>query len=265
MNQHPLSAAFPAMPEDQFEALKDSISNIGVQDPITVYEGMVLDGWHRYTAAEEVGAQCPSIELGDVDPQAFVIAKNKARRHISMSQIAAAVVAVYQWRAAGRNPAPGAGLEKTTQQLADMAGVSARTINQAKVVEAKGAPTVKAAVKAGTMSVKKAAETVNPPKAPAADDDAHEDEMSEAAHTIATLADELEVLRARLAVALMEGTEEEKQEAAQIIAELTAQVKTLEAELRAMRISRDTFQRENRELMKQLGMNAKELKRLRAV
>ncbi|RZA06562.1 MAG: hypothetical protein EOP02_38195, partial [Proteobacteria bacterium] len=94
MKQHPLSAAFPAMPAEQFQALKDSIMDIGVQDPISVFEGMVIDGWHRYTAASELGMDCPTVDLGDVDPQAFVVAKNKARRHITMSQIASAVVAV---------------------------------------------------------------------------------------------------------------------------------------------------------------------------
>lgn len=258
MKQHPLSAAFPAMPDDQFEALRDSISDIGVQEPITVYEGMVLDGWHRYSAANELGMECPTVELGQVDPQAFVIAKNKARRHITSSQIAAAVVAVYQWRAAGRNPAPGAGLEKTTQQLADMAGVSARTINQAKVVQSKATPTVKEAVKAGTMSVKKAAETVNPPK-PAAND-----EPDESDHIILELAQENETLRDRLAVGVMDGTEDEKNEASRTIADLRQQVKTLEAEAAALRVSRDHYQREASELRKQIKMNERELKKARA-
>lgn len=172
MKQHPLSAAFPAMPDDQFEALKDSITNIGVQEPITTYEGMVLDGWHRWTAANEVGVSCPTVELGDVDPQDFVLAKNKARRHISASQLAAAVVAVYVWKKQGNpsatttyKPAPGAGLVKSDGELAELAGVSLRTIRQAKVVESKASAEVKEAVKTGAMSVKKAAETVTPKKA----------------------------------------------------------------------------------------------------
>lgn len=261
MKQHPLSSAFPAMPDDQFESLKDSISNIGVQEPITVFEGMVLDGWHRFTAANEVGAQCPTVELGDVDPQDFVIAKNKARRHITASQLAAAVVAVYGWRAAGRNPAPGAGLDKTSQQLADMAGVSERTIRQAKVVEAKATPEVKEAVKAGVMSVKKAAETVNPPKAVEHEE---RDVADESASFIAELADENETLRARLAVGVMEGTDEEKREAAETITHLRQRVKSLEAEVTALRASRDGFQREASELRKQIKMNEKELKKARA-
>ena len=258
MKQHPLSAAFPAMPADQFEALRDSISDIGVQEPITVYEGMVLDGWHRYSAANELGMDCPAVELGDVDPQSFVIAKNKARRHITSSQIAAAVVAVYQWRSVGRNWEPGSQLTKTTAELAQMAGVSTKTINQAKTVEAKATPTVKEAVKAGTMSVKKAAETVNPPK-PAAND-----EPDESDHIILELAQENETLRDRLAVGVMDGTEEEKQEAAATIADLRHQLKTLEAEVAALRVSRDHYQREASELRKQIKMNERELKKARA-
>jgi ParB-like chromosome segregation protein Spo0J len=166
MKQHPLSAAFPAMPAEQFQALKDSIMDIGVQEPITLFEGMVIDGWHRYTAASELGMDCPSVGLGDVDPQAFVVAKNKARRHITMSQIAAAVVAVYQWHPANitKRGEPGSPLAKTNDELAEIAGTSKRTIQQAKVVESKATPEVQAAVKSGAMSVKKAAETVSPPK-----------------------------------------------------------------------------------------------------
>ena len=74
--QHPLSAAFPAIGADDFQALKDSIENIGVQNPITLFEGMVIDGWHRYTAANDLGMHCPAVELGNVDPRDLVLAQN---------------------------------------------------------------------------------------------------------------------------------------------------------------------------------------------
>jgi ribosomal protein L29 len=276
MKQHPLSAAFPAMPTDEFEALKDSITDIGVQNPITLFEGMVIDGWHRYTAAQEVGVHCPTIELIGVDPQAFVIAQNKARRHIQQGQIALAVAAVYQWKPAGRpgNSAPGAGF--STAKLADIAGVGTRTMEQAKAVESKATPKVKEAVKSGEISVKRGAEIAKlpakeqtkaikePPKTAPATNDAREDEFAESAFVISELAEENETLRAQIAVGQMDAPEVERISAAELIADLRAQVKTLEAELAAMRISRDRFQSENRELMKQVGMNARELKKLRA-
>jgi len=167
MKQHPLSAAFPAMAADEFQALVDSVTNNGVINPITTYEGMVLDGWHRFNAANEAGVACPMVELGDVDPQAFVIAQNKDRRHIAQGQIALAVAAVYQWKPRGANQhgasAPGADPAKTTAQMAEIAGVGTRTMEQAKTVQAKATPKVKEAVKAGEISVKKAAEIAQLP------------------------------------------------------------------------------------------------------
>lgn len=81
--QHPLSRAFPTMGGEDYESLCDSITNIGVQNPITLFEGMVLDGWHRYKASIKVGMPCPTVELGDVDPKDFLLALNTARRHVS--------------------------------------------------------------------------------------------------------------------------------------------------------------------------------------
>lgn len=280
MKQHPLSAAFPAMPEDEYNALKDSITDIGVQNPITLFEGMVLDGWHRWTAANELGMECPTVELGDTDPQSFVIAQNKARRHIQQGQIALAVAAVYKWRpGAGRpekNSAPGAELPKTTAEMAAVAGVGTRTMEQAKAVEAKAAPKVKEAVKAGEISVKRGAEIAKLPakeqaKAlaePAKKEDHYDprdDYLKETQQALAEVAAENEELRDRLATGVMEGTEEEKQEAAQIIADLRQQVKTLEAENAALKSSRDHFQREASELRKQIKMNERELKKARAL
>lgn len=277
MKQHPLSAAFPAMPADEYLALKDSITDIGVQNPITLFEGMVLDGWHRWTAANELGMECPTVELGDTDPQAFVIAQNKARRHIQQGQIALAVAAVYQWKPAHREKvAPGATLTKTNAELAEIAGTSERTIRQAKAVESKAAPKVKEAVKAGEISVKRGAEIAKLPakeqakalaEPPKKEEhyDPRDDHLKETQQALAEVAAENEELRDRLATGVMEGTEEEKQEAAQIIADLRQQVKTLEAENAALKSSRDHFQREASELRKQIKMNERELKKARAL
>jgi uncharacterized ParB-like nuclease family protein len=78
----------------------------------------------------------------------------------------------------------------------------------------------------------------------------HADELAEAQHTIADLAQENEQLRDRLAVESMDGTEAAKTEAAETIRELRAQVKALEAELQAVKSSRDTYMREATEAKK---------------
>lgn len=163
--QHPLSAAFPAMSVDDFQSLKDSITEIGVQNPITLFEGMVIDGWHRYSAATELGMDCPVVELAGVDPRDFVLAQNKARRHITVAQLAMAANAVYQWQAAGRPAANSAGPAELRQSdIAERTGVSVRSLRQASKVEKEAAPEVVAAVKSGTVGLEKAAAIAKLPK-----------------------------------------------------------------------------------------------------
>jgi ParB-like chromosome segregation protein Spo0J len=165
--QHPLSAAFPPMTPEEFQSLQSSINENGVLNPITIYEGMVLDGWHRYQAALELGMECPEAELDDwIDPKEFVLAQNKNRRHITASQLAMATTAVYEWYPAHR-PNKGAGpapLSKTTEELAEIAGTSKRTINQAKSVLKNASPEVQEAVKSGKIGLEKAQKIAKLPK-----------------------------------------------------------------------------------------------------
>lgn len=279
--QHPLSAAFPAIGADDFQALKDSIENIGVQNPITLFEGMVIDGWHRYTAANDLGMHCPAVELGNVDPRDFVLAQNKARRHVTQAQLGLAVTAVYAWRPAG-NPAlsqsgSACPVGKTNAELAQIAGVSERTIKQAKAIQTKAAPEVVEAVKRGEIGGEKAAAIAKLPKeeqaaaihkptpkpAPAVVEPEIEapPEYTEldAAH------DQISELQAELVVARMgDIPEEEKQQAAGLIAELHAEIKTLNASLAAVTLSRDTLMEERAQMLRQMKAQRAEIDRLKS-
>lgn len=164
--QHPLSAVFPPMTPEEFQSLKDSIDANGVLNPITIYEGMVLDGWHRYQAAMELGMDCPEVELDEwIEPKDFVLAQNKNRRHITAAQLAMATTAVYEWVPRGRQnkPAMSAGL-KTSAELAEISGTSERTIRQAKSVMKNATPEVQDAVKSGKIGLYKAQEISKLPK-----------------------------------------------------------------------------------------------------
>lgn len=271
MQQHPLSAAFPAMAAADFQGLKDSIMEIGVQNPITLFEGMVLDGWHRYTAANELGMDCQVVELGDVDPRDFVLAQNKARRHVTQAQLAMAATAVYAWRPVGNpalsNSAPGAEL-KTTKELAAAAGVGERTIEQAKTVQMKAAPEVVEAVKTGEIGLKKAAAIAKLPKEEQAaaiakpihkkeapePQQQEEDEYTE----LDALADQVRDLQAEVA-RLKLLVPAEADEGNDMLKEMQHEMATLRQANKAITIARDRFQAENAELKRQCVWLKKQL------
>jgi hypothetical protein len=74
---------------------------------------------------------------------------------------------------------------------------------------------------------------------------------------------ENEDLRDQLTVALAASSDDvEKEKAQSVITELRAQIRMLEVELRAMTNSRDQFQSENIQLMKQVAMLQKKLNKL---
>ena len=160
--RHPLSALLPNLTAEEIGGLRESISALGVMDPITIYEGMVLDGWNRYTLADEQHALCPEQQLpAGVDPVEYVRSRTRGR-NMTPSQLAYLEVSLHEWRASGRpgNSAPGAPFSDsaTNDEMARSATVSRRTILQAKEVAAHAVEPVREAVKEGKVSVKKAAQ-----------------------------------------------------------------------------------------------------------
>jgi len=161
--QHELSKAFPPIPEDKIQEMRDSIEDIGVQVPIVIFEDKVIDGWHRYTAANQVGMPCPEIDLPeDVDPREFVWAHNGGpRRHITKGQLALSYTKLYQWQPSAKSTPS---TLKTGKELAKIAGTSESSIDQAKAVLTKGAKEVVEAVEKGKISLKRGAQIAKLPK-----------------------------------------------------------------------------------------------------
>ena len=267
LTQHPLSAAFPAMSADDFQALKDDIESNGQREPVIVLDGMVLDGWHRYRACTELGLKVTQFTFPATDdPVAFVLSHNLHRRHLTASQRAAAVVACTEWTPPNigrRRVEPSSTLAKTNAEMAKAAQVTPRTITDAKAAHKAG---LGEAMKEGAITAKeganiargKAAAAPKPTQAPKAAkrelpapvEPAADDRLSEAQHTIADLAQENDALRDKLAVESLMDSEEAKTQTQETIRELRALVKTLEAENAALKVSRDTYQREASEAKK---------------
>ena len=161
MQRHPLSAAFPDMQPSEFTDLVANIKEHGQQDPIILFEDMVLDGWHRFQACKTIGMPCNADEYEGTTPHAFVLARNLHRRHLTGSQRAAAIVAVNVWATSGSQKTDLAAEVKTNKELAEQADVSVRTIQKAKEAHKAG---LGEQVRNGEMSAKAAVESLKPAK-----------------------------------------------------------------------------------------------------
>ena len=78
---HPAADAFPSMDAVRFDELKADIELNGQREPITICEGMILDGRHRYQACLLLGME-PLIREFDGDPWAYAWSLNGARRDL---------------------------------------------------------------------------------------------------------------------------------------------------------------------------------------
>lgn len=266
--RHPLSECFGDMDDEEFQHFKDDIETHGQHEPVLLYDGMILDGWHRYLAVTQLGLDLQKFTFTGTfeEAQERVVSSNDKRKHRTVAQRAQAIVAVTACRPVGRpakgNSAPGAELKKTpaptAKKLADAHGIGARSVERARVVQAAGlGPLVvdgalsgKEAEAIATGKPAKAKPAAKPKRELAPPPPADDDSMAEAKHTITELAEENEQLRDKLAVESLMDSEAAKTQTTETIRELRALVKTLQAENAALKVSRDTYMRESAEAKK---------------
>ncbi|MGI8515375.1 MAG: ParB/RepB/Spo0J family partition protein [Acidimicrobiia bacterium] len=92
---HPVAAAFPMLADDELQALAGDIAANGLRQPIVIQGGVLIDGRNRLRACELAGVEPTAVELAaDVDPVAFILSANLARRHMSKGQQALALARV---------------------------------------------------------------------------------------------------------------------------------------------------------------------------
>lgn len=86
LQYHPLSNYLPKMGDEEFAQLVKSIEDNGLREPITLYEGMILDGRNRYEACLEAKVEPTTEEWDGVgDPLDYVRDRN-LRRHMTQAQ-----------------------------------------------------------------------------------------------------------------------------------------------------------------------------------
>ncbi len=89
---HPVAAAFPMLADDELKALAGDIAANGLRQPIVIQGGVLIDGRNRLRACELAGVEPTAVELAaEVDPVAYILSANLARRHLSKGQQALAL------------------------------------------------------------------------------------------------------------------------------------------------------------------------------
>lgn len=167
MDFHPLCKILPEMPASEYRMLVDDIRAKGLMRPITTYEGLILDGRHRFNACADAGVEPRFETYTGTDPAGFV-ASSCVHRNLSASQRAliAAGFLEYEREQAKKRAGTRTDLCETfhtgseTGRASDKAGermhVSGRTVDDAAKVIAHGVPELVEKVRSGEMSVSEA-------------------------------------------------------------------------------------------------------------
>ena len=130
---HELCCIFPRCTDEELQLLVSDIRENGLQTPITLYEGKILDGRNRYLACQMLNIEPDYVEFDGKDPLPFVVSRNLCRRHLSESQRAmvAATIIELQRKENGRS-------EVTIAEAAEQLNVSERLVSHAVKVVSEG-------------------------------------------------------------------------------------------------------------------------------
>ena len=165
-----LARIFPDMPPEDFARLVASIREDGLMDPITVWQGQVIDGRHRYAACSEAGVERRFEYLDDdADPLRHILARNDLRRHLDESRRAVVAHKLSASSAPGRpRKENDANLHSsfTQGEAAELLRVSRRTVAHAARVlseDSPAAPAVRLAVEQGRATVSDASRVIDEP------------------------------------------------------------------------------------------------------
>ena len=149
---HELALVFPPMTEPEFAAFKEDIREHGQHEPITLYEGKILDGLHRYRACQELDREARVVRF-EGNPRAaaqLVLARNFHRRHLTTSQRAMVAAEMCKLRPRGNT---GNSPYLTAAQAATLMGVGKDLVNDAKLLLRYGDEEILRSVRDGLQSV----------------------------------------------------------------------------------------------------------------
>jgi hypothetical protein len=150
---HSLANLFPLANDDELKVLAEDIKTNGLQQPITLYNGHILDGRNRHRACKIAGKEPRTIELqSGVDPIAFVVSANLHRRHLNETQRGIVAAKLANMRVGGKEANPSKdGIAQ--RDAAKLLNVSTKTVERASKLVKAGKPELVAAAEQGKVKV----------------------------------------------------------------------------------------------------------------
>ena len=147
LQPHPLSDLFPMLDGDEFNlVLADIAEHHRVLVPVTLCEGMILDGRVRIAIARQLGIPCPIIHFEETDhsnPLAYLVSVNRLRSHYTIGQrimIAAKIANMAQGQRTDLHQ-PSATWPKVSQEAAAKSmGVGVRSVRRGRYILDNGSP-----------------------------------------------------------------------------------------------------------------------------
>jgi N6-adenosine-specific RNA methylase IME4/ParB-like chromosome segregation protein Spo0J len=161
---HTAANLFPLMDDAAFDELVEDMSANGQREPITLYQGKILDGRNRARACERLGL-VPVLRRWDGDdPTAYVLSLNLARRHLTESQRAMVAARVATYAHGGDRRSSGKSAGRSQAEAARELGSSERAVRQAGKVLREGHPDLIEAVDDGHIAVSLAEQLLDRPE-----------------------------------------------------------------------------------------------------
>ena len=183
-------ALIPPLTPDERQQLEANLKADGCRDPLVVWNGLLLDGHHRFEICTNEHLPYRTVEQPCAtrdDAKVWIIQHQFGRRNLNMAQRAelalrlepliAAQAKAREWsgRTLGSNEPRG----KTATELAAIAGLSSPTMIRARAVYLRGTPELKEEMRSGKVKVSaaydrlKAGEALLPPPGPPRKPHAH--------------------------------------------------------------------------------------------
>jgi ParB-like chromosome segregation protein Spo0J len=163
---HPLCTLIPPCTEEEFKELKEDIKKNGLQVPIKLFEGKILDGRSRHMACVELEKEFYTVDFKAEDftrttndALAYVISMNVKRRHLTASQ-RAIIAARLVTTTLGGDRSVKLPTEITQENVARLSGVAVKMVTDAKKVLNHSDPELTKKVLNGEVAVAAAAKQV---------------------------------------------------------------------------------------------------------